>query len=262
MSQSDNKSYWITVAVAAIAIVGIWQIPYGGYILWPFTLLGTWVHEMGHGMMAVLMGSKFKYLEINANAGGLAVHAGNPGRLAKAAISAAGLLGPAFAGSMLILFGRKEKIARILLYILGGLMGLSVLIYVRRDYYGIFAVTAWAAALIGLASKAPDRFCYFFVQFLGLQFCINNFKDFDYMFTKDFYRNGDWMDSDSGNIAKNLFLPYWFWGSLVALSSILMLGASLWMANKGDLRPSMGGRSQGSVPDAPKNMDDILKELG
>jgi hypothetical protein len=257
-SFSDSTFYWTTVAMAVLVTVGIWQVPYGDYMLWPFTILGTWVHEMGHGLMAELVGSNFMYLEINSRGGGTAHHSGSVGRLARAAIAAAGLLGPAFAGSVLILFGRDEEKARVVLSILAAIMGLSVLIYVRQDTFGIFAVTIWSLALFAVASKLPNRFCYFAVQFIGLQFCINNFKDFNYMFTEGFYRHGRWMVSDSGQIAKNLFLPFWFWGALVAITSIAMLGAALAIASLSSGRPSL---RQPKNP-GPDKIDDILKELG
>ena len=40
--------------------------------LYPFTLLGTWVHEMGHGLGALLCGGRFDRLEIFEDASGLA----------------------------------------------------------------------------------------------------------------------------------------------------------------------------------------------
>lgn len=258
VENNDSKLYWAMIAGAILVTVGLWRVPYGDFILWPFTILGTWVHEMGHGLMAKLWGHEFVHLEIYSNGGGVAFHRGSSGRIGRAMIAAAGLLGPAFAGSMLILFGRKEKSARKILQGLGAIMALSVLLYVRQTWYGYAMISLWAAVLFGAAAYASDKICFFFVQFLGVQFCINNFKDFNYMFIESF-RNpkGQVMLSDTGSIAENLFLPYWFWGALIALTSLAMLGGSLWFANsKGD-RPSVGGPKKLS----PKKVDDILSEL-
>lgn len=38
---------------AALVTVVLWQIPQGDYILYPFTILATWFHEMGHGLAAI-----------------------------------------------------------------------------------------------------------------------------------------------------------------------------------------------------------------
>ncbi|MDF1663844.1 MAG: M50 family metallopeptidase [Planctomycetota bacterium] len=227
-----GMKYYVTILLAGLITAGLWQFPpYGDYILWPFTLLATWVHEMGHGLMAELL-TDFVRLEIYEDAGGVAMTAQSQSGIVNGLIAAAGLLGPAFAGSFFIIFGRKEKTARYLLWGLGLIMGLSIAIYVRNGF-GVFAVGSWVAALSAMAFFAPDKMCYFFVQFIGLQFCINNFKDFDYMFIESFQRpGGEVMLSDTGAMAQNLFLPYWVWGSLVAGSSILMLIGSLYIANR------------------------------
>ncbi|MDF1663843.1 MAG: M50 family metallopeptidase [Planctomycetota bacterium] len=256
VQSNDSKLYWAMIAGAILVTVGLWRVPYGDFILWPFTILGTWVHEMGHGLMAKLWGHEFMHLEIYSNGGGVAFHRGSSGRIGRAMIAAAGLLGPAFAGSLLILFGRKEKSARRILQVLGAIMALSVILYVAKTWYGYVMISLWSAVLFGAAAFASDKICYFFVQFLGVQFCINNYKDFNYMFSKGFYRGGVWMTSDTGSIAENLFLPYWFWGALIALSSVAMLGGALWFANSSGDRPGAAPKKL-----SPKKVDDILSEL-
>lgn len=234
------------VSLAAITTIAVWNVPYGRTILWPFTLLATWVHEMGHGMAAQLL-TRFSHLEIYRDGGGVAYTGHVQGHsLKNAIIAAAGLLGPAIAGSAIIVFGRKEKDARYLLGFLATAMALSLAIYVR-NMFGLFAVGGWVLALGIVAYAATDKICYFLLQFIGIQFCINNFKDFRYMFTQGFRRaDGVQMVSDSENIARNLFLPYWFWGGLIAATSIALLLSSLYIAN----------RSGSGAPSAPIS-DDI-----
>jgi hypothetical protein len=43
----------LLVAAAAVLLAKEW-LPFGRYLLFPFTLLTTWVHEMGHGLAAIL----------------------------------------------------------------------------------------------------------------------------------------------------------------------------------------------------------------
>ena len=45
----------------------------------------------------------------------------------------------------------------------------------------------------------------------------------DYLFTDVAQTSGGVMPSDVGQIANNLFLPYWFWGGLIALLSVVIL---------------------------------------
>jgi hypothetical protein len=61
---------------AAIATIALWQVPGGNYILYPFTILATWFHEMAHGLMAFLLGGKFDRLIIFPNGSGIAYYSG------------------------------------------------------------------------------------------------------------------------------------------------------------------------------------------
>ena len=82
--------------LAALLVLGLSRfVPYGRLVLYPFTLLATWVHEMGHGLTALLCGGKFAQLEIFSNASGLASTAVVPG-FRQALVCAGGLLGPPF----------------------------------------------------------------------------------------------------------------------------------------------------------------------
>jgi hypothetical protein len=57
--------------VSAIVVIVIRAIvPFGGTILYPFTLFATWVHEMGHGLTGLVVGGSFDKLEIFGNVRG------------------------------------------------------------------------------------------------------------------------------------------------------------------------------------------------
>jgi hypothetical protein len=64
----------------------------------------------------------------------------------------------------------------------------------------------------------------FAVQFLGVQACVATYFQIDYLFS---YSAGSLGISDTGRIQQILFLPYWFWGALMAAGSIFILIASL-----------------------------------
>jgi hypothetical protein len=64
----------------------------------------------------------------------------------------------------------------------------------------------------------------FAVQFIGVQACVATYFQIDYLFS---YSAGPLGISDTGRIQQILFLPYWFWGALMAMGSLLILIASL-----------------------------------
>ena len=61
--------------LAALVSAGLhFAQPWGRYVLYPFALLATWAHEMGHGLAALLFGGSFHELDLYPDLGGQALH--------------------------------------------------------------------------------------------------------------------------------------------------------------------------------------------
>jgi hypothetical protein len=216
--------------LGAVALsFGLSHVPWGRYVLYPFAMLSTWAHEMGHGLTALLVGGRFSHLELYADLGGVAYHAGSGGRIANALVAAGGLLGPALLGGIIIILGARQRTARIVSLALSLALAVSLALWVRNPF-GMIIVAAIAAALGAIARWGPDPVRVVVTQLLGIQLCLGSFSDFDYMFTKGFVRDGQPMTSDTQAIAQSLLLPYWFWGALIAGLSIIIMLAAFWLA--------------------------------
>ena len=207
--------------LSGLVTLVLWQFPFGRLALFPFTLIATYAHEMGHGLTALLLGGHFHSLVIHDDGSGVARHAIAPG-LPGALVAAGGLVGPSVFGALLLVFGRRVSWARIVLFVLGALMGLTVLLYVRGPFGQTF-IALTAVILILIARFAPAQFAVLSVQFLSMQLCLAVFKDLDYMFSPGGYVDGQLMRSDSAAIAEVLILPYWFWGGVTAAFSFVVL---------------------------------------
>jgi len=216
--------FWVAAAISLI----LPRIPYGRNLLYPFALLGTWAHEMGHGLFAIVAGGSFNRLVIYQNLGGTASSSG-VGSLGRALVAAGGLLGPALAGGLIIVLGSREATARWVLAGLAVLLALSLVFFVR-NLFGWLALGLIAAALGGLAGYGPEVVRVFVTQLIGIQFCLASWGTLDYMFTKRFVRDGQVIDSDTQEIAEVLLLPYWFWGGLIALASLAIMASSFYFA--------------------------------
>ena len=214
---------------AAILTVVVWQLPFGRQILYPFTLLATYAHEMGHGLTALLVGAEFKELAMFSNGSGYARWQGNVGRIGRAMISAGGLVGPSIAGALLLVISKKTSRAPKILRVLGIFMLLSVLIW-ARSAFAIFFILLVACSFLFLARF--EKPAAFFVQLLGVQLCLAVFSDLNYMFSEGGMVDGQQRSSDVAHIEQALWLPYWIWGGLVALTSFTVLGLGLRQALK------------------------------
>lgn len=213
---------------AAIVTIVLWQFPIGNYILYPFTILATWFHEMSHGLMALLLGGQFRKLEIFGDGSGVASYAMSLSLapIGPALVAAAGPMGPPIAGSALILASRSFKAATLSLKILGGFLLLSTLIWVR-SLFGLIAIPLLGLIILAIALKAPRWLQGFAIQFLGVQACVSTYHQLDYLFS---YSAGPLGLSDTAQIQQRLFLPYWFWGGLMAIASLVILVQSLRIA--------------------------------
>ena len=220
---------------AAFLTILLWQLPLGNYILYPFTLLATWFHEMGHGFTAALLGGKFHRLLIFPDGSGLAMHSGVVafGPLGRALVSAGGPLGPPIAGALFIFAGRRYQLAHYTLFIFGSILIVSALLWVRSGF-GLLIISLMGVLILLLAWKAKPWAQGFAIQFLGVQACISTWQQVNYLFTYSVEIDGKQIVSDTGQIAGQLFLPYWFWGVAITLFSLVILAFSLWRAYRSE----------------------------
>lgn len=209
-----------------VLLIGVLQrfVPFGPLILYPFTLFATWVHEMGHGLTALVLGGRFDHLDIYSDASGIAFSAIKPGFRA-GLVAAGGLLAPPMLGATLLLLGRKGE--RGLLYGLAGMMFVSLVLWVRT-LWGWGSVGGLLLLLLVVARFAQPGLRLFFVQLLGLLLAMDFVARMDYLFVAAGEAGGSMRQSDVGGMAKSLGGPYWFWGGLVATFSALALLASLY----------------------------------
>ena len=219
----------LLLAMAVIAIV--WQVPYGPQALFPLTLLATFAHEMGHGIAALLVGGEFDRLSLHADGSGLAEWRGDPGRFGRAAVAAGGLLGPTVAGVTLLLLAGTTRRARWLLWVFAAGLVFCVAMWVRNPF-GIVFVLAAAAAVAAAGRWLGDFGAAFLLHLLAAVLCLSWFRDVDYMFSSNAVIAGVERPSDSAIIAQALWLPFWFWGALVAALSLALLLLGLWIVHR------------------------------
>ncbi|WP_427161557.1 M50 family metallopeptidase [Aliinostoc sp. HNIBRCY26] len=214
---------WLVGAAIATAI--LWQIPGGDYILYPFTILATWFHEMGHGLMALILGGQFQKLQIFSNGSGVATYAlrSSLGPIGPFLVAAAGPMGPPLAGAGLILASRSFKVTSLSLKILGGFLLVSTLIWVR-SWFGFVAIPLLGLMILGIGLKTSQWVQGFAIQFLGVQACVSTYHQLNYLFSQT---AGPLGLSDTAQMQKYMLLPYWFWGGLMAIASVIILFQSL-----------------------------------
>jgi hypothetical protein len=218
------------MAVAVVSVI-LWQTAIGRLLLYPFTILATWFHEMGHGLAAMLTGSRFERLLIFSDGSGVALslRPADASRLTNALISASGPLGPAIAGSLLIIASRTDKATGVALTVLGAAVIISTVIWVR-SLTGWLVLPALGITILALARWGTARQQRIGIQLLGVQACISVWSQFSYLFSSGGSVGGQLHRSDTGAIADALMLPYWFWGAAISAAIVGLLWWSFSLA--------------------------------
>ncbi|MEE4316620.1 MAG: M50 family metallopeptidase [Erythrobacter sp.] len=230
------------LVLAGLVVVLLPALPFGNYLIYPFVILTTWFHEMGHGLSALAMGQEFRQLMIFASGSGVAESrvAPDAGGLTFAAIAAGGPLAPCLAGALLIIASAHPRLWRPVLWGVAGAIIASVIIWVRSAV-GFAVLPLVAACLALVAWRAGPALTRFTLQFLGVLAAMSMLRDFHYLFTENAVIGGREVLSDTGQIAAVTGLPHWLWAALIlALSAVMVGGALKYALAEKRLRPPRG----------------------
>ncbi len=233
ISQSINQKDLKIILILALITFIIWQLPYGKLILYPFTILGTWFHEMGHGMTALILGGSFHKLELFADGSGIAYWSGAVfgGSLGSALVAGGGPIAPTIAGSLLLISSKYPKYTKLILLLLSLFMIASIIIWVRT-WVGAGIIILLAVLIMFIALRAGNLFCKYSLQFLAMQAFLSLYLSIDYLFSAGGTIGVNTYYSDTSHIQENLFLPYWFWGGFIILISLIIIYYSIKVVGK------------------------------
>lgn len=249
-----------TLAIALLASLLLWNLPFGGVLLYPFKLLATWLHELSHGVVMIVTGNGLDRVVIYRDTSGLAHARGEAGPTALAFIAAAGYMGTALWGALLLVVTPTARAARTALLVFAVLLGVSTLLVVdapRGDTFGQWAVGSMAVVVAVAALALPSRWRLAVAHFIAAQACVNALLDIRVLFRPEQIVNGVKTESDAHSMARATFgttdqWALWFWAvtwlvwSLVVLYVALRLSGSRALANVAPYARSTASPRDGS----------------
>ena len=151
-SPQPAPSTWVVLGTAA-AVLLLLAVPTAWHAL---RHLVTIVHEAGHATVAVLAGRKLSGIRVHSDTSGLTTSRGAPRGPGMVLTLAAGYPAPAVLGvGVAALVSRGYAVGALWL-----LLVLLALVLVQiRNLYGLWAVLATAAVLVGITGWAPVTWC-------------------------------------------------------------------------------------------------------
>lgn len=221
-SSLDNKVVTALCISAGITLL-TYVVPFLDVIAYPFILLSTLVHEMGHGIASIIVGGNFQSFFMWFDGSGVANIRGNFGNLAQAFVAFGGLVGPAVMASLFFIGAKSLYRSQITLALFGFILLIALVMVVRNVFAFVFVLSISALCLYASFGKLKS-YAQIIVSFLAIQLSLSVFSRSDYLFTKNAVTNQGVMPSDVQQMSNALWLPYWFFGGICALFSLVVLG--------------------------------------
>jgi Peptidase M50B-like len=210
----DTKLFWMLVF--SVWLAG--QVPVFGK---PFRLLATWVHELGHGLGALVSGGRFEQMVITPQFSGLAQTV-TSSDWQQVVVLLGGLLGPALAGAVMLILTRRLNQSRLALYLLtGGLV--ATLVFWAGDNFTRAIVFGFGLVITVIATKAWPLVRSLSAHIIALAFCLNAVADFNYFFMRAADVGAYSGRSDTSALAAIIGGPHLFWALVPSVLSILIL---------------------------------------
>ena len=228
VNRAARRRALLIACIAGVIVFVLWNIPQiSQAILYPFHLFVTYVHEAGHGTMALLTGGHFLGFEIFADGSGQALTAGGSRLL----ILPAGYLGAALFGAVLFYLTNTGRYSRSISIALGiGLLIFSI-IFGRFSITAFVVGAAFAAVLIVIGWKASRDINILVLNILAILTALNAVLDLFFLVNNSTAALGD-VRNDAAAFSAGVFplIPGAVWALLWALLAITMLGLAIWFS--------------------------------
>ncbi len=228
-----RRARWVLLGSVAVTIA-LFKLPIAQYFVFPVMAFAVAVHELGHGIGALLMGGDFHDFRMWSSGGGLSgvASTATEGGAAAGFVLAGGLCGPAVAGALLFAIGKDPKWARRGLLALGGFLALAVLLWARNGL-AVVVLGGYAAIFLAVAIWTSAQTAQLALVFIATQLALSVYVGGNYLFMQEAVTGGGTIPSDTQQMANQLGGAYWFWGSVCAAVSAAALGAGAWMFVRG-----------------------------
>ena len=218
-SRIDAKGLGVLGAVF-VAVAVLWGTP----VVTPLKILVVLLHEISHGIAAVLTGGEILHMVVDVHQGGRClVQGGNI-----FVILTAGYLGSMIWGALILIAAARTHYDRAISAAIGLFLLLITLLYVRSAF-GFAVGLLFSLGMILAAWKLPASVNDIVLKVIGITSCLYAILDI----IDDVLRRPG-IGSDADMLATLTGIPSLLWGSLWVAAAIVAALASLWIAAKGE----------------------------
>ncbi|HMR73534.1 MAG TPA: M50 family metallopeptidase [Polyangiaceae bacterium] len=211
----DLKAVLGLLAVFAL-VAGLW----GTFAVTPLKIFVVLLHEISHGIAAVLTGGSIVKMEINVRQGGVCYTTGG----IRFFVLSAGYLGSMLWGGLIVVAASRSKRQRWISLGIGGFVLAVTVLYVRSWFGFGFALLA-SGLLIVMGLKLSHDINQFVLQVIGVTSCLYAVLD---IVDDVLQRPG--IGSDADMLADLTFVPSVVWGVIWIAIAVVVPAACLLVA--------------------------------
>jgi hypothetical protein len=211
-----------TQAAILVVLIGCTIWLWSTLALYPIKLFVVLLHEMSHGVAAILTGGEILVIEVNERIGGYCQYRGGN----RLVVASAGYLGSLIWGGVILVVASRTQLSRQLGTALSALLIVVTLLWIRNSF-GVFYTVGIAVVLFVLCRFLPSFLVRVLMQFLGTASCLYVIVDI-YEDVIRVYQDG----SDADTLSTLTGIPAMFWGILWALLALVMIIYSFYLAGK------------------------------
>jgi len=221
--EMNTNRFLPLLIIFAFAIV-TW-VAWNTLLIYPIKLLTVTMHETGHALTAFALGAKDTKISVNKNQGGLTHYffkipiGGRTPRWKSFIIASAGYLGSVAIGSLL-LYLAYTRVAPGLLLALGIGLLVDTMLFVRDGFtLAICGISIIFCILVGL--KSPNPVKVYIIRFIATVSC--TYALFDIRDDVLRFGGAQRAGSDAHALQKITHIPYYIWGIIWVIISIVVL---------------------------------------
>ena len=192
--------------------------------LYPLKIFVVLLHEISHGVAAVLTGGEIVKIEINYNQSGVCYTRGG----IRMIVLSAGYLGSMLWGGLILILAARTKYDRTISIVIGIIVGIITVFYIR-NLYGIIFSLAFCAFMISLGKLMPMKVNDIVLKFIGI-----TSSGYAIIDIKDDLISRTVVGSDAYQMAEIIPLPSVVWGIIWIIISIFAILYCLKISAKGE----------------------------
>jgi Peptidase M50B-like len=238
VAQDARPQVQLLLLAAAISFA-LWFIPFAGWLVYPFQLFVTFIHEGSHVIAALLTGASVQSLSVAPDGSGMVMSASSS-TLSQMIVSSAGYVGAVSFGALLLYLIRLGVRPNIVLFFCSILVGVLTIVFgflapalnifsgnssILSIGFTVLAGAFITAMLFFAASFLKGWWANFLLSFLAVQCLLGAFFNIRDLFLVSSMT--PYAHSDATNMAQATGIPSILWVLIWLGISVLVMSLSL-----------------------------------